>query len=146
MDVIKDTVAVVTDASSGIGQGIARMLAAEGVKVALVARRQHELQRIADEIRPQGGTALIAPADLRDERALRAVAEQTRTMLGPIDILVNNAGIVYSTPAWRSICARQPDPRVSMAPCCSRPGVVRGQSGHGWLPCGCTVWRARRRR
>jgi NAD(P)-dependent dehydrogenase (short-subunit alcohol dehydrogenase family) len=89
---------MITGASSGIGEGIAKMLAAEGVKVALVARRQHELQRVAEEIRHQGGMALVAPADLRDEQALRAVVEQTRTMLGPVDILVNNGGIVYTTP------------------------------------------------
>jgi short-subunit dehydrogenase len=98
MDTIKDTVAIVTGASSGIGEGIAKMLAAEGVKVALVARRLHELQRVAEEIRHHGGTALIAPADLRDQQALHAVVEQTRTMLGPVDILVNNGGIVYTTP------------------------------------------------
>jgi NAD(P)-dependent dehydrogenase (short-subunit alcohol dehydrogenase family) len=98
MDTLNGTVAMVTGASSGIGEGIARMLAAEGVKVALVARRRNELERVAEDIRHQGGTALTAPADLRDEQALRAVVEQTRIMLGPVDILVNNAGIVYTTP------------------------------------------------
>ncbi|MDQ4077888.1 MAG: SDR family NAD(P)-dependent oxidoreductase [Chloroflexota bacterium] len=62
MDTINGTVAIVTGASSGIGEGIATMLAAEGVKVTLVARRQRELQRVAEAIRQQGGTALIAPA------------------------------------------------------------------------------------
>lgn len=98
MDTLNDTVAIITGASSGIGEGIAKMLAAEGVKVALVARRHHELQRVAEAIRHQGGTALIAPADLRDEQALRAVVEQTYTMLGPVDILVNSGGIVHTTP------------------------------------------------
>lgn len=98
METLNGTVALITGASSGIGEGIANMLAAEGVKVALVARRHHELERVAEEIRHQGGTALIAPADLRDERALRAVVEQTRTLLGPIDILVNSGGIMYATP------------------------------------------------
>ena len=98
MDTLNDTVAIITGASSGIGEGIAKMLAAEGVKVALVARRHHELQRVAEAIRHQGGTALIAPADLRDEQALRAVVEQTYAMLGPVDILVNSGGIVHTTP------------------------------------------------
>jgi NAD(P)-dependent dehydrogenase (short-subunit alcohol dehydrogenase family) len=98
MNTLKGTVAIITGASSGIGEGIATMLAAEGVKVALVARRQHELGRVAEAIRHQGGTALIEPADLRDEQALHAVVEQARNMLGPIDILVNNGGIVYTTP------------------------------------------------
>jgi NAD(P)-dependent dehydrogenase (short-subunit alcohol dehydrogenase family) len=98
METLNGTVALITGASSGIGEGIAKMLAAEGVKVALVARRHADLQRVAEAIRHQGGTALIAPADLRDEQALRAVVEQTRITLGPIDVLVNNGGIAYTTP------------------------------------------------
>jgi len=98
MNTLNGTVAIITGASSGIGEGIATMLAAEGVKVALVARHLHDLQRVAEEIRHQGGTALIAPADLRDEQALRAVVEQTRNMLGPVDILVNSGGMAYTTP------------------------------------------------
>ncbi|HEV2237993.1 MAG TPA: SDR family oxidoreductase [Ktedonobacterales bacterium] len=98
MESLSGSVALVTGASSGIGEGIATMLAAEGVHVALVARRQDELQRVADAIRHHGGTALIAPADLRDEAALRAMVERTRTTLGPVDILVNSGGIVETTP------------------------------------------------
>jgi NAD(P)-dependent dehydrogenase (short-subunit alcohol dehydrogenase family) len=97
METLNGTVALITGASSGIGEGIATMLAAEGVKVALVARRHHELQRVAEAIRNLGGTVLIAPADLRDEQALRAVVEQTRNRLGPVDILVNSGGIVDTT-------------------------------------------------
>lgn len=86
---VNGTVAIVTGASSGIGEGIADMLAGEGVKVALVARREQELERVAAGIRRQGGTALVAPADLRDEMALNAMVEETRTTLGPVDLLVN---------------------------------------------------------
>lgn len=98
MDTLNGAVAIVTGASSGIGEGIAKMLSAEGVKVALVARRQNELQRVAEEIRQEGGAALIAPADLRDEQALSAVVEQTRNTLGPVDILVNSGGDIYTSP------------------------------------------------
>lgn len=98
IDTQSGTVALITGASSGIGEGIAKMLAAEGVKVALVARRHHELERVAQAIRNLGGTALVAPADLRDEQALRVVIEQTYTRLGPIDMLVNSGGIVETTP------------------------------------------------
>ena len=98
METLTGSVALITGASSGIGEGLATMLAAEGVQVALVARRHHELQRVADAIRLHGGTALIAPVDLRDDQALRAVVEQTRTSLGPIDILVNSGGNVETTP------------------------------------------------
>ena len=98
MQTLDGAVALVTGASSGIGEGIAAMLAAEGAKVALVARRHADLQRVADAIRLQGGTALVAPADLRDEQAVRAVVEGTRSALGPIDVLVNNGGIAYTAP------------------------------------------------
>jgi NADP-dependent 3-hydroxy acid dehydrogenase YdfG len=98
MDTLNGTVALITGASSGIGEGIAKMLTAEGVRVALVARRQNELQRVAEEIRQQGGTALITPADLRDEQALRTAVEQTQKTLGPVDILVNSGGIINVSP------------------------------------------------
>ena len=98
METLKNTVAIVTGASSGIGEGIATMLAAEGVQVALVARRHQELQRVAEAIRESGGTALIAPADLRDEQALRTMVEQTHAKFGPVDILVNCGGVVETTP------------------------------------------------
>jgi NAD(P)-dependent dehydrogenase (short-subunit alcohol dehydrogenase family) len=98
MDTLNGAVAIITGASSGIGEGIATMLAAEGVKVALVARRHNELERVAAAIRHQGGTALVAPADLRDEQALRAVVEQTSSTLGPVDILVNSGGTINTTP------------------------------------------------
>ena len=98
MDTLTGTVAIVTGASFGIGEGIAKMLSAEGVKVALVARRHTELQRVAEDICNQGGTALVAPADLRDEHALNKVVEQTRNALGPIDILVNSGGVFHVSP------------------------------------------------
>jgi NAD(P)-dependent dehydrogenase (short-subunit alcohol dehydrogenase family) len=97
METLTGAVALITGASSGIGEGIATMLAAEGVQVALVARRHSELERVAAAIRQHGGTALSAPADLRDDQALRAVVEQTRTVLGPIDILVNNGAMAYTS-------------------------------------------------
>ena len=51
MDTLNGTVAIVTGASSRIGEGIAKMLSSEGVRIALVARRQNELRRVAEEIR-----------------------------------------------------------------------------------------------
>jgi len=98
MNTIKGAVALVTGASSGIGEGIARMLAAEGVKVALVARRGQALERVAGDIRRLGGMALPIPADLRDERALPGIVDQTQNSLGPVDILVNSAANVYTSP------------------------------------------------
>jgi NAD(P)-dependent dehydrogenase (short-subunit alcohol dehydrogenase family) len=98
MEMLNGSVAIVTGASSGIGEGIADMLSGEGVKVALVARREKELQRVAEGIRRHGGTALVAPADLRDEVALRAMLDQARTALGPVDILVNSGAVALMSP------------------------------------------------
>ena len=89
MDTLEGTVALVTGASSGIGEGIARMLSLEGAKVALVARRERELRRVADGIVRRGGMALVAPADLADDAAVRAALDRTHDALGPVDVLVN---------------------------------------------------------
>lgn len=76
-------VAVVTGASSGIGEATARTLAAQGFHVVAVARRADRLQRLADEI---GGSAIAA--DVTDDAAVQAMAAG----LGRVDVLVNNAG------------------------------------------------------
>ena len=90
--VLKDRVAIVTGASGGIGAGLALMLAAEGARVALAARRGDELERVAEEIRQKGGTAVPVVTDLTDDDALAGLLRTTRAVLGPVDVLVNNAG------------------------------------------------------
>jgi NAD(P)-dependent dehydrogenase (short-subunit alcohol dehydrogenase family) len=84
-------VAVVTGASSGLGDGLARALAAAGAKVAVVARRKDRLDALADEI---GGLAV--PADLLDLENLDAIVPTIVDGLGPPEILVNAAGNVFS--------------------------------------------------
>lgn len=96
---LKDRVAVVTGASGGIGAGLAAMLAAEGAAVALAARRGDGLERVAEQIRRAGGTALPVVTDLTDDDALVSLLETTRAELGPVDLLVNNAGHAV----WRSL-------------------------------------------
>lgn len=95
---LDDMVAVVTGASGGIGEGIARMLAAEGVAVALAARREEELIRVASEIREAGGRAHVYPTNVRADAELTALVERAEQALGPIDILVNNAGVARNQP------------------------------------------------
>lgn len=86
-------VALVTGASGGIGQAIARSLAADGAAVALVGRRERELHRLADDIGRAGGTAAVLPGDLRDDTFLLELLDGAAAELGAVDILVNNAGV-----------------------------------------------------
>ena len=90
-------VAVVTGASSGIGWELARVLAAEGAKVGLIARRPDKLAALAEVIRLAGGTAAVAAADVGDrQQCLGAIRELAQT-LGPIDLFVANAGVGTGT-------------------------------------------------
>lgn len=90
-------VAVITGASSGIGWELAKVLAGEGCKVGLVARRRDRLDQLAAEIRRAGGTVAVAVADVGDrEQALRAI-DAVGSELGEVDLLVANAGVGMPT-------------------------------------------------
>jgi len=89
---LEGTVALVTGASSGIGEATARALAAEGAKVALAARRLERLERLASEIGGEGRTALAIEADVADPEQAAAAVGRTASELGRLDIVVNNAG------------------------------------------------------
>ena len=95
---LENTVALVTGASSGIGQAAARTLAARGAAVALVARRADRLQELAGEIADAGGTALPIEADVSDRGQAEAAVERTAEELGRLDVLVNNAGVMLLGP------------------------------------------------
>jgi short-subunit dehydrogenase len=89
---LQDANAIVTGASRGIGPYIARELAARGMRVALVARSTHELEKLAADLTASGAVAVALAGDVtsrEDRERVVAVAEQT---LGPVDVLVNNAG------------------------------------------------------
>lgn len=94
-------VALVTGASSGIGLELARQLAREGTKVALVARRKDLLDSLAAEIHAAGGTALSLPCDVRERIPMHAAVAETVRELGPIDLLIANAGVGHVIPADR---------------------------------------------
>src|SRR5437868_1898010 len=83
--------AIVTGASHGIGQYIARALAARHMNLLLVARSEAELARLATELETDGGKAAVAAVDLGDPGAARQVAEAPAAELGTVDVLVNNA-------------------------------------------------------
>jgi len=82
---------MITGASFGIGEEVARLVAAAGARVLLVARTADRLEALAAEIRAKGGVAFALPADLRDEAAVEALVAQLAA-LPPADIVVSNAG------------------------------------------------------
>src|SRR4051794_7798576 len=92
------TVALVTGASSGIGEATARALASEGAKVALAARRLERLERLASKIGGEGRTALAIESDIADQEQAIAAVDRTVDELGRLDIVVNNAGVMLLGP------------------------------------------------
>ena len=88
-------VAVITGASSGIGEATARALAADGHRLALLARRVDRIQALAGEL---GAGAIAIEADVPDRDSLVAAAERVNSELGGADILVNNAGVMLLAP------------------------------------------------
>jgi NADP-dependent 3-hydroxy acid dehydrogenase YdfG len=92
------TVALITGASSGIGEATARALAGQGAKVALAARRLERLERLAAEIGGRGTTALAIEADIAEQAQAIATVDRTVEELGRLDIVVNNAGVMLLGP------------------------------------------------
>jgi NADP-dependent 3-hydroxy acid dehydrogenase YdfG len=88
-------VAVITGASSGIGEATARALAADGHRLALLARRGDRIQALADEL---GNGAIAIEADVTDCDSVNQAAARVKAELGGADILVNNAGIMLLGP------------------------------------------------
>lgn len=95
---LEGTVALVTGASSGIGEATARALAAQGAGVALVARRKERLEALAKEI-GASGRAVVIQADVTQEAQAREAVERAAREFGRLDIVVNNAGIMLLGPA-----------------------------------------------
>ena len=94
MGALDGKVAAITGASSGIGEATAELLAGEGAKVALIARRHDRLIELANRIEAEGGEALAIEADVSDHGKVEAIAGQIRGQWGGLDILVNNAGVM----------------------------------------------------
>jgi len=96
--VLAGRVALVTGASSGIGDATARALAMAGAQVAIVARRKDRLDVLARELTRSGAQALAIPADLVHEDENRRIVAETEAHFGRLDILVNNAGVMLLAP------------------------------------------------
>ncbi|MBE6611475.1 MAG: SDR family NAD(P)-dependent oxidoreductase [Ruminococcaceae bacterium] len=88
----KNQVAVVTGAGGTLCSVIAKKLAAEGAKVALIGRTEATLRAVADEITADGGIARVCPADVTDEAAITEAAAMIKAELGPCRYLINGAG------------------------------------------------------
>jgi 3-oxoacyl-[acyl-carrier protein] reductase len=89
---LRGKAAIVTGSSRGIGRAIALGLADEGCKVAITARHEDELQRMAEEVRARGGEVVAVAADLTTPEGVAAVVEKTLAAFGRVDVLVNNVG------------------------------------------------------
>lgn len=126
----KDQVALITGGGRGIGAATAKLLAREGAAVAIAARTEEEVTKVAEEISASGGTALPLLMDVTEEDSVSGGFENIRSELGPVTILINNAGtpgiplpVAATKPeAWRRsfevnvtgafLCAREALPQM----------------------------------
>ncbi len=91
---LEGQVALVTGASSGIGAGVAKAMAAEGATVVInYSSSPEKAEKVLNEIQRAGGTALTIKADVSNEKEVLAMYEETFKQFGTVDILVNNAGL-----------------------------------------------------
>lgn len=102
---LHDKRALVTGSSSGIGAGIARILASEGAHVVIHGRDSERAELVAADIRSHGGRAMVALGDLSFDEGAARVGEAVITELGGVDILINNAGgrTTIGNPPWLDI-------------------------------------------
>ncbi len=91
---LKDKVVVITGASSGIGEATTLLLAEQGVRLVLMARRKDRLDALAEKVRALGSDALVVPVDLADRNQVQMAFSQVYEHYGKVDVLVNNAGLM----------------------------------------------------
>ncbi len=128
--------ALITGASSGLGAHFARLLAAQGARVALAARRLDRLEALAQEIEAAGGTALAVACDVTDEASVVDAAARAAAGLGTLDILVNNSGVSGGKPfldtsaeAWDSVLDTNLRGAFLMCREFARAAIATGQGG-----------------
>jgi len=90
---IKNKVAIITGASSGLGKSLAFELAGRGAGVCLLARSEPKLKKVKKEIENSGGKAIICPLDIRNPKEIKVAVKTIHNLFSKIDILINCAGI-----------------------------------------------------
>ncbi len=95
---IRNSVIIITGASSGIGRATAVTLAQLGATLTLTARRQERLEMLAAELAPNPGPILTIPGDIGDPTFARHLVQQTAAEFGHVDVLINNAGVGHKSP------------------------------------------------
>jgi NAD(P)-dependent dehydrogenase (short-subunit alcohol dehydrogenase family) len=106
MSALRNKIAIIAGASSGIGRATALLFAREGAEVIVAARRREELDRLASEIGSFGGKTTIAVGDVKDEAFARSLVETALRHHGGLDIAFNNAG---------TLGEMGPTPHISLA-------------------------------
>lgn len=91
MKQLENKVAIITGASKGIGEAIAKLYATNGAQVVICSRKPQDLEEVKKEIEQEGGSCLAWPCHVGDEQQLQLLVEQTLKTFGGVDILVNNA-------------------------------------------------------
>lgn len=97
-DNIKGKVVVITGGSSGLGEDTARLLASRGAKVVIAARRKEKLDAIAEDIKKNGGEALVVKTDVTNRGEVKNLIDTAKKEFGKIDVLINNAGLMAIAP------------------------------------------------
>lgn len=95
---VQNKVVIITGASSGIGAATARLLARNGAKVVLAARREQQLQLLQQEITQSGGQAVYQVTDVRQPEQLQTLVELAQKHFQGVDVIFNNAGIMPNSP------------------------------------------------
>lgn len=95
---VQNKVVIITGASSGIGEATARLLARNGAKVVLAARREQQLQLLQQEITQSGGQAVYQVTDVRQPEQLQTLVELAQKHFQGVDVIFNNAGIMPNSP------------------------------------------------
>jgi NAD(P)-dependent dehydrogenase (short-subunit alcohol dehydrogenase family) len=135
LDILKGRVALVTGASSGIGEACALGYAKAGARVVLAARRLERLEALVKRIEAEGHEALAVETDVTNEEAVANLFKQAVLRFGTVDVLINNAGFADSTPIedlslaeWNRMIATN----LTSAFLCSREAFrVMKPQGHG---------------